>query len=285
MRNGTVRLFATCCALWCAACGGTEDSERPQALPSSYEPVDLTDCESFAEDYEFLLLEPFTPNTQPVNDNGTRTLGWYVSYDLSNVSFNDDGTVKERFFGPPDEGSTVEGQIWPDDTEGAPSLDEGKLCEQSAGSIHLYSNPPGFSHWGMNFGSNMNDNYDATEWGADGIAFWTKRAADTHEGLSVKATVPDGYTTSSGRRINSLEPYCIDGLYDQDACDAYGRAVILSDEWQLHLLRFDEMYQEGFGRASPLPTPNVEALAGVAFLVGTGTWDVWVDEVAYFRER
>jgi hypothetical protein len=252
------------------ACGGTENTPRPERVAAdSVAPLDRTDCDAATDAFEFEVLEPF--GFGAVNDSDSRILGWYVSVDGTNPDHTPN--VLWAQFNP------VRG--------GAPSLTGDEQCEVSSYAMQLVSSGDGFRDWGMSFGSNMHDtsgtnadgrnHTDATDW--DGIAFWARRSEDTSPNQALKMTVVDEFTAAD------KGSYCRDGLYDAEGCDAYGRAVLLSDEWELFLIRFEEMYQEGHGLRSEEPTVLLEEVGGVSFLVGGGTWEVWVDEVAYFRTK
>jgi hypothetical protein len=67
-------------------------------------------------------------------------------------------------------------------------------------------------------------------------------------------------------------------------CDAFGTGVGFGPEWRFFTLRFDEMLQRGYGRPSPQSMPGPDLL-GVSFGIEIGTWDLWLDDIAFFRTR
>jgi hypothetical protein len=147
----------------------------------------------------------------------------------------------------------------------------------------LQSRKPGFSNWGLTFGSNFSvEVSDATEW--DGIGFWAKHG-EASSVTSFNATLPDKYTSNQQNGVEGAHFECRDGLEVANLCDPFGRGISVTDDWRFYLLPFDEVLQQGFGKASPLGMLDVAEILGISFQIGAGTWDIWVDEVVYYRER
>jgi hypothetical protein len=273
------------------ACGGTDDTERPtRSAGIGEDSPNLYSCEDAVELFEFRTLEPF--DEDDVADDANRTLGWWVSYDGSNdvdVEKEQDGVpiyqTQSYNFSPAPPSETNQTRTTVDTTEdGAPTLEEGgSQCDDSPRAMRVVSGEPGFSGWGYALGSNINwsgpadeDPHDASDW--EGLAFWG-RLGKTGRPATLSATVIDQYTSASEGT------YCSDGLYVDQSCDTFGRGVGLDEEWRLVLIPFEKMYQEGFGLAAPEPMPEIDQLAGISFYFGKGSWEIWLDEVSYYRSK
>ena len=59
--------------------------------------------------------------------------------------------------------------------------------------------------------------------------------------------------------------------------------IELGAEWRFFEIPFAGMKQRGFGRK--VTKPDVKGILGVSIGFGTGSWDFWVDDVAFYRER
>jgi hypothetical protein len=266
--------------LLASACGGTsEDSRRVpgNADELEREELDLKDCDAISKDYEFLLLDGFDAGDITDGKNTAPALGWYISHDRSNG--DDENPRADINFSP-----NKRTGLLPEE-DGAPSLAQSNaraLCDDSPSAMHLRSSNPGFTEWGYSLGANIKaeaggiDYRNAADW--DGLALWTKRKASSAN-PTLTAKVTDQYTEPSNH------DYCLDGLFVPESCDAFSRGVGPDTEWRLVLIPFEDMVQQGFGRPSPQPQLEVDALVGVEFNLSGGTWDLWIDEVAWYRTR
>jgi hypothetical protein len=67
-------------------------------------------------------------------------------------------------------------------------------------------------------------------------------------------------------------------------CDAFGKGIGLGQEWRFFKVPFDAMRQRAYGRASQSPVPD-RRIFGLEFRVENGpNWDLWLDDVAFYRE-
>jgi hypothetical protein len=259
-------------------CGGTQDQARPERDDTEVKTeLDLRDCEAIAEVYEFELLDGFNGGDITDGKNPAPALGWYVSEDHTNGTDGD--RTKDPHFSPSKRSGLLP------EAGGAPALGESAafaLCDASPKAMHLKSWEPGFTNWGYSLGANIKaaadgiDYRDASNW--DGLAVWVKRAKSSPN-ATITAKVTDQYTESSNH------DYCLDGLYVPESCDAFSRGVGPDLTWRLVLIPFEHMVQQGFGRPSEMSLPEVEALIGLEFNVSKGTWDMWLDEVSWYRSR
>jgi hypothetical protein len=269
-------------ALSATACGGTSNDPRPEP-PSADEGgsgLDLGSCEDIVEAFEFRAIESFEGGS--VQDSMERDVGWWVSTDgTNNYEYQpydaydvDNHRVNANFLPTlPEEG----------DASAAPALLGDAACEPSAGYMKLESREPGFSDWGMTFGANFkNELLDGGDW--DGIAFWARHGEGSAV-TSFNATLPDKYTSNQAAADMVQHYECRDGLEVENLCDPFGRGIAVTDEWRFYLLPFAQLSQQGFGKASPLGMLDVQEILGMSFQIGAGTWEIWVDEIVYYRER
>lgn len=142
--------------------------------------------------------------------------------------------------------------------------------------------------YGGAFGRNYYPSpFDASQW--EGISFWAKRGNDTADkklGRSVYFSVGDKYTDERNgvREWADGKPYCYDEPEDPaDKCDRFGMGLGIETEWQFYTVAFEDMTQRGFGKAAP--ELFVEGIIGLDFSFETGDWELWVDDVAYYREK
>jgi hypothetical protein len=148
-----------------------------------------------------------------------------------------------------------------DDGAGGTSGGEGGASGDEA-------NPPG------------SDGYDARGW--DGISFWARNGnPGTNSTFIISVSDPGTTLPPPG------QPGCSDAETAPDAekCDAFGVAVTLTEEWTFVPALFRAMRQKGFGKPSPLGYLDTGNIVKIQLLLGRpGDWDVWIDDVAFFRE-
>lgn len=272
------------------ACGGTEDSPRPEPPDGEFDAgtVDLSSCESIVDAYEFTRVESFEEGS--VDDKGTTDpAGWWVSSDGTNegnyVPF--DNTLKPGTVGCQTTDTENCRDLLPREG-GAPSLVASvdgatdwtgvERCETTDHAMMLKATAPGFGDWGLSFGSNFHGALtDASDW--DGVAFWARRDEDSAV-TTFTTAFADNHTSNQAQTHE-----CRDGLDVANLCDPFGRGIAAEPEWKLYVLPFADLKQQGFGAASPLGALDVENILGMSFQVGPGTWEIWVDEIVYYRER
>jgi hypothetical protein len=294
MRRLQPALLVSLLVLGVSGCGGTENRLRPTEAAvdagASGAALDVSAeaCDALIDAFEFRLVEPFedadvqdsSTAIDPVTMQYVDPVGWWVSSDGTNP--NHVPHIAGSAPCPADEPNCSEIQIPPDfrtTSGGAPRLVDGAgQCEPSAGYMKLKSSPPGFGDWGLTFGANMRGEVRNGE-GWDGIAFWAKHAPGS-DASTFYATLPDQYTSNQGGDM-----FCANGLLVKNLCDPFGRALGVTVEWRLYFLPFDAIYQQGFGKASPLGRVEIEDIIGLSFQLGGGTWEFALDEIVYYRSR
>jgi hypothetical protein len=153
-----------------------------------------------------------------------------------------------------------------------------------------------FNPSGANSGQSQKA-FDASAW--DGISFWQHRGSGP-SGRAFLFSIQDPYSSNATLATNFTRPpecpngvfrsdcfvQCssMDGVPDAQKCDPFGLGVGLTDDWQLVKIPFDKAQQKGFGVPSPLGHLDSTALLGVQFALSAGDWDLWIDDIAFYRE-
>lgn len=298
-------------ALGLSACGG-EDQGRPSAERTETEPIEW--CEA-TEDYEFLTITDFEPagplGCNPeipcyqyyLNFDDSLTLGFEYALPGSDrepecpVAVN--GVVNQRGGcvideqGQADMGCQLDSEALPDNR-----------CGQSGAGFHIlgtnvatcFRPETGRRGWGISwelqFGVDDGDPvFDASDW--DGVSFWVKRGTGP-SGSGGILSVGDWYSDPDYRYEDpetGEEVHC-DGsdpastvvpVPDSEKCDAFGIAFPVTENWVFVAAPFEALRQKGFGKPSPLGRLDTENLRKLQFLLKAGDWDLWIDDIAFFR--
>jgi hypothetical protein len=133
---------------------------------------------------------------------------------------------------------------------------------------------------------------DASEF--DGVVFWARRGPGL-SGSAIIFSVADQFTSGRGAledpdtgelvRCDTSDPSTASmPVPDAEKCDAFGTTVTLVDKWTYVKVPFVTLRQKGFGLPSPLGMLDVTELVRFQFLMSSGDWDFWVDNVAFYRE-
>ena len=120
------------------------------------------------------------------------------------------------------------------------------------------------------------------------------RAADdtsAWEGVTFWARVAPGSTPTIRLRISDErtdDKACVCNPHtnqndSSDGCDKFVRAVTLDDTWRAYFVPFAEMQQGGWGLKSP--GLDISNLFEIGFEYRHGAWDLWIDDVAYYRRK
>jgi hypothetical protein len=137
--------------------------------------------------------------------------------------------------------------------------------------------------WGITY--QITFNLDASSW--DGISLWERRG-EASSGGAVLFNVQDQYTVAASGcgALAATEPADPNNPPPPDAlkCDPFGLGVGLTSDWQFVKIPFAKTQQKGFGAPSPIGKLDTTALAGVQFVFSPGDWDVWIDDMAFYRE-
>jgi hypothetical protein len=116
---------------------------------------------------------------------------------------------------------------------------------------------------------------DFSEW--DGILVWARVAPGSASYLRVRAA--DGAVDDKGCVCN---PYT-DQNDSSSGCDKWGTYITIDTTFRAYLLPFDSMQQGGWGRKSK--ALDTSDLFSLGFEWGRGAWDLWIDDVAFYRRR
>jgi len=77
--------------------------------------------------------------------------------------------------------------------------------------------------------------------------------------------------------------YCnSDAVVDELKCDAFGVGIGIDTEWRYYKIPFSSMRQRGYGMYAECP--YLAELWGVNFALGAGDWDLWLDDITFYRE-
>jgi hypothetical protein len=172
----------------------------------------------------------------------------------------------------------------------AEAIPNGGRCG-SRFALHVKAGP--FPNWGGNAGTRFPLPFDATAY--DGIAVWMRTAPGFSN--APKITLSDKYTdgqynmsvSDGGVRYCDPNPNCQVQTAQGNTncynvgCDAFGWYASLTENWRLFVLSFDEMRQGGWGRQRS--APDLTALLSIQLGFAVGTWDFWVDDVAFYRRK
>jgi hypothetical protein len=113
--------------------------------------------------------------------------------------------------------------------------------------------------------------------GWDGIVFWGRVAPGSQASVRVRAA--DAATDDAG---------CICDPYTNQndsstGCDKWGSFVVLDPTFRAKFVPFSEMQQGGWGRKSP--GLDLHDLFSLGIEYGRGAWDLWIDDIAFYRSR
>jgi hypothetical protein len=129
--------------------------------------------------------------------------------------------------------------------------------------------------------------YDARAW--DGVSFWIRRGAGP-TGNALLAAVQDVFTAAppapkgDGGVVYPMYCSVLPGDSDSKKCDPFGAAVLMTDAWHFVKLPFSQLQQKGFGVPAPTGRIDPAVLLGLQFGFSAGSWDLWLDDVAFYRE-
>ncbi len=150
-------------------------------------------------------------------------------------------------------------------------------CESRL-ALHVVGGP--FYDWGGKIGFQFSPGIDVREW--EGVAFWGRVRPGARS--TVRVDVIDASSDPKFLDENG-EPLCDEETTLDDyanGCDAFGGYAIMTGDWQLFTLPFEELRQAGFGLKAPFL--DLGAIRGVTFAYTTGSWDLWLDDVAFYRK-
>lgn len=121
---------------------------------------------------------------------------------------------------------------------------------------------------------------DASQY--DGISFWGRRGMDSKKVLYF--SVSDPFTDEYNSAKQSLKgiPSCLEETdNDNKKCDRYGLGVGLETEWRFFKVPFAEFSQRGYGKKTP--ELNISQIYGLNIGFETGDWEIWLDDISFYK--
>lgn len=114
---------------------------------------------------------------------------------------------------------------------------------------------------------------DTSDW--DGVVLWARKAPGSQS--SVRVRLSD---------VRTDEAACICNPFTSqndtsDGCDKFGMFATLDGTFRAYLLPFELMQQGGWGISSP--HLDTHELMSIGLEYGRGAWDIWVDDVGFYR--
>jgi hypothetical protein len=182
----------------------------------------------------------------------------------------------------------------------------------------------GLADWGMNVGIDLRQNcsgtmdgdagprnvtdggpsptpcyFDARDW--TGISFWALLGSEP-SGTTALATLADRSTASALGGVypdnNQTNPvcgnkpcaatmppdnHCLSTTVPLCLCDPFGQGVGLVHQWAFYAIPFEDLRQKGYG--TPQPQLDLAHILNFTLGLGKGNWDVWIDDVAFYRPK
>jgi hypothetical protein len=147
------------------------------------------------------------------------------------------------------------------------------LPSAHCGSEHaLHLQASGFTSWGGGLGHNLKPSLHSAE-GYSGVALWVR--AEVGSFPRVELTVQDSSAASVGEGGACLP----EG--DRQCGDLFHTLIGTTPEWRLVRVPFDSLFQAGWGVVGQLDTLDI---LGLQLGYRSSSYDVWVDDLAYYRE-
>jgi hypothetical protein len=118
----------------------------------------------------------------------------------------------------------------------------------------------------------------------DGVSFWGRLGGPGGNNLRVE--VAEKHTADNYTGGPNGGPICMPNTTDANSelgCDQFGATAQLRGSWQLFLIPFAEMRQGGWGR--PSQEFDLTGLMALSISYPQGSWDFWVDDVAFYRQE
>jgi len=305
------RCLASCCAvlgLALLACGGTGSNADRKAAPTT-RPV-FVDPGSL-QTYDCQADQPSAGITRYVIEDWETSAGagWYTNNDRCENCQDYENEIRDAM---PDKGRVLNQDELDAGLAGVRSCAADCLASQvpsffdkplpaeriprgrcgSTYAFHVSSGP--FTRWGGQFGHSFSpicvtgdcpsDAYAIPGGPYDGVAFWARVAPPS--GATMRVYLGESHTDYRYPESGDAGPPCLNYAFvgaqnlGKD-CDQFGTFIQVNQDWQLFMLPFDEMRQEGYGKKAPFF--DLQHLSNLTFFYGQGSWEIWVDDIAFYK--
>jgi hypothetical protein len=173
----------------------------------------------------------------------------------------------------------------------------GGRCD-SRYAMHIKGGP--FVEWGGNMGFAFAPPLNVTAFdiengageverpGRDlhGITFWARLGGASNNNLRIE--LGDRFTDQAydNPETPEADPICNPNTTDansDEGCDKFGAITQMRDDWQQFFVPFAEMRQQGWGRRAEYF--DLTALLSFSVFYAQGTWDFWIDDLAFYRRK
>jgi hypothetical protein len=299
-------------AAW--ACGGSTDTPRPEGgpdrpLPSYLDPPatalgGVSSSCSLPDHLEAVSVEDFELGAAG---------GWYLSNDVCSVCqdyVNQSDAIRNANQAMaraaelaeltasleacrPDCLAATRSPYYFDNPPVAETI-EGGRCE-SRYAMHVAGGP--FVDWGGNMGFSFSPPLNVTSvdvtdpetgemrqgQGFEGITFWGRLGGASGNNIRIEVGEPHTDQNYTG---NAGGPYCNPNTTDdnsEEGCDKFGAVALLRGDWQRFFIPFAEMRQQGWGRRAE--QFDLTQLLSFSMFYAQGTWDFWIDDLAFYRQK
>jgi hypothetical protein len=287
-------------------CGG-EDKGRPQApVPSEAGAADFCQATAGLEFQSISDFEGDTARCDPAVSPGVMAQCFYFNFDSDNSPRDCKATKEIPCLLA--SGEQVASDVCSSQDPGrggrlnTTQLEGVDRCSTSKSSFHYVGtnvatciNPSTKRQgWGatlqvtFNWTSNGKASapYDASAW--DGVSFWIRKGSGP-TATALLASVQDIYTAAPPLPADggaTYPEYCsvLPAAPDAEKCDPFGAAVLMTADWRFVKLPFALLQQKGFGVPSPSGMVDTKNLVGLQFGLAAGNWDLWLDDIAFYRE-
>jgi hypothetical protein len=303
-RSSGVALVLALAGLGPAACGGTDKGRPSAAVPS-----DAGDPNASCDAAANLTLQSITdfepaagsnPKLKPTSDCAAslKSSGcMYYNYDTEQSPHvcmtttpslascvQADGTAE------PDSFCMTTNLASPSGSVAVTQIPDAR-CSTSNYAFHLattnlaacYDPTTKKQGWGATL--QLTFAFDGSAW--DGVSLWVRRGSTSSQSAFF-ATIQDRNTVAAAGcgAAATVEPANpkMPPPPDAEKCDPFGLGVGLTDDWRLVKIPFADTHQKGFGVPSPTGALDASSIQGLQLVFSPGDWDVWVDDIAFYRE-
>jgi hypothetical protein len=161
-------------------------------------------------------------------------------------------------------------------------LPPAKPTDRCGSTYALCMSGKDFTMWGAGMGTDLapttgdagtgnKQTYDASMY--KGIAFWAK--SNTSTGAALRVSLKDKNTAPEGKQCDAM------AKTGATACnDDWGKGITLTSEWQPYIIKFSDLAQAGWGKAST--AFDDKAVYSIQYQVSQGIdFDLCIDDLVF----